>query len=366
MSTSTSFRVPLSVLDLATVGSGKTSSDALADSARLAEAADRLGFTRFWVAEHHNMPSVASTSPAVLIAHLAARTERIRLGSGGVMLPNHAPFVVAEQFALLEALHPGRIDLGIGRAPGTDQMTALALRRQADGLGVEEFPQHVLEVLALLGDNRTPDRAVRLVATPSPSSFPDVWLLGSSGYSAQLAGMLGLRYSYAHHFGNEDPAAIMRLYRSNFQPSPALQEPYAMLATSALTAETEEEAQYLAGPSRIMALSLRSGHPAPIVSPEEAAKRVLTEQEEFMLQHLPAIKAVGTPEQVTARLDELIRLTGVQEVMVTGTTYDVGSRIDSLVALAETWRAERAERPVESQRAEQSEPAAAGTAPAAG
>lgn len=338
VSSSNTPRVPLSVLDLATVGSNRSSSDALADSTRLAQTADSLGFTRFWVAEHHNMPSVASTSPAVLIAHLAANTAQIRLGSGGVMLPNHAPFVIAEQFALLEALHPGRVDLGIGRAPGTDQMTAMALRRQVDGLGVEEFPQHVLEVLALLGDNRTPDRAMRLAATPAPSSFPEVWLLGSSGYSAQLAGMLGLRYSYAHHFGNEDPAAVMRLYRSNFEPSPALAEPYAMLATSALTADTEEEAEYIAGPAKVMALSLRSGRLAPIVSPEEAAKRVLSEQERQMLQHLPAIKAVGTPEQVISRLEELVELTGVQELMITGTTYDVGSRIDSLTSLAEAWR----------------------------
>lgn len=337
MSSSNTPRVPLSVLDLATVGSGRTSSDALADSTRLAQAADVLGYTRFWVAEHHNMPSVASTSPAVLIAHLAAATTNLRLGSGGVMLPNHAPFVVAEQFALLEALHPGRIDLGIGRAPGTDQMTAMALRRQTDGLGVEEFPQHVLEVLALLGDNRAPDRVMRLSATPAPSSFPDVWLLGSSGYSAQLAGMLGLRYSYAHHFGNEDPAAVMRLYRSSFEPSAALAEPYAMLATSALTAGTEEEAQYLAGPAKVMALSLRSGRPAPIVSPEEAAKRTFNEQEQMMLQHLPAIKTVGTPAMVTARLAELVELTGVQELMITGTTYDVGSRIESLASIAEAW-----------------------------
>ncbi|WP_277358181.1 LLM class flavin-dependent oxidoreductase [Arthrobacter vasquezii] len=337
MSSSNSPRVPLSVLDLATVGAGRSSSDALADSTRLAQAADGLGLTRFWVAEHHNMPSVASTSPSVLIAHLAAKTSQIRLGSGGVMLPNHAPFVVAEQFALLEALHPGRIDLGIGRAPGTDQMTAMALRRQTDGLGVEEFPQHVLEVLALLGDNRTPDRGMRLAATPAASSFPDVWLLGSSGYSAQLAGMLGLRYSYAHHFGNEDPAAVMRLYRSNFQPSPALAEPYAMLATSALTAATAEEAEYLAGPARVMALSLRSGRPAPIVPPQEAAERTFTDQEQMMLDHLPAIKAVGTVQQVTTRLEDLVELTGVQELMITGTTYDVDSRIDSLTSIAEVW-----------------------------
>ena len=330
-------RPPLSVLDLATVGVGKSSGQALADSTTLAQAADRLGFRRFWVAEHHNMPAVASTSPPVLMAHLASRTERIRLGSGGVMLPNHAPFVVAEQFALLEALYPNRIDLGIGRAPGTDQATAMALRRQAGGLGVEEFPQHVLQVMILLGDHRSPDQALNLVATPSATSSPEVWLLGSSGYSAQLAGMLGVRYSYAHHFGNEDPAAIMNLYRSNFQPSPVLDEPHSMLATSALTADTEEEAQYLAGPARIMALALRSGQLGPIVSPEAAAARVLTDQELMVLDHLPAIKAVGTPAQVVQRLDDLVQRTGVNELMVTGTTYDVASRISSLEALSAAW-----------------------------
>lgn len=330
-------RPPLSVLDLATVGVGKSSGQALADSTTLAQAADRLGFRRFWVAEHHNMPAVASTSPPVLMAHLASKTERIRLGSGGVMLPNHAPFVVAEQFALLEALYPDRIDLGIGRAPGTDQATAMALRRQAGGLGVEEFPQHVLQVMSLLGDHRSPEKALNLVATPSATSFPEVWLLGSSGYSAQLAGMLGVRYSYAHHFGNEDPAAIMNLYRSNFQASPVLDEPHAMLATSAFTAVTEEEANYLAGPARIMALALRSGRLGPIVSPEDAAARQLTDQELMVLEHLPAIKAVGTPAQVVERLDALVRQTGVNEVMITGTTYDVASRAASLEALGAAW-----------------------------
>ncbi len=271
------------------------------------------------------------------MAHLASQTERIRLGSGGVMLPNHAPFVVAEQFALLEALYPNRIDLGIGRAPGTDQATAMALRRQAGGLGVEEFPQHVLQVMSLLGDHRSPDTALNLVATPSATSFPEVWLLGSSGYSAQLAGMLGVRYTYAHHFGNEDPAAIMNLYRSNFQPSPVLDEPHAMLATSALTAATEDEANYLAGPARIMALALRSGQLGPIVSPEEAASRHLTDQELMVLDHLPAIKAVGTAAQVVERLDALVQQTGVSELMITGTTYDVASRVSSLEAISAAW-----------------------------
>ncbi len=194
-------RVPLSVLDLATVSEGRTSADALAATTATARLADRLGYARFWVAEHHNMPAVASTSPPVLIAHLAARTDRIRVGSGGVMLPNHTPFVVAEQFALLEALHPGRIDLGIGRAPGTDQATAAAVRGAAPHLAVEAFPEHLSAVLALLGDERlAPDGTGGLHATPAAVTAPEVWMLGSSTYGAQAAAALGLPFAYAHHF----------------------------------------------------------------------------------------------------------------------------------------------------------------------
>ena len=222
--------VPLSILDLANIAEGHTSADALNATIWLAQQADKAGFDRFWVAEHHNTNSVASTNPPVLVAALGARTERIKVGSGGVMLPNHAPYVVAEQFALLEALHPGRIDLGIGRAPGTDQLTAQALRRSEDALGVEEFPRHVLQVLSWLGDPRVDEPLVnRLSATPAPTSYPEVWLLGSSGYSAQLAGMLGVRYCYAHHFGPMDPGAVFDAYRSRFQPSPGLEAPHAMI-----------------------------------------------------------------------------------------------------------------------------------------
>src|SRR3954464_4885974 len=187
--------LPLSVLELATVGSGQSSAEALAATTRVAEAADRLGYSRFWVAEHHNMPAVASTSPPVLIAHLAANTRRIKLGSGGVMLPTHMPFVVAEQFALLEALYPHRIDLGIGRAPGTDQATAAALRGVSPYLTVEQFPEHLQTVLALLGDDRVAPAGVeRLSATPQPRTFPEIWILGSSTYGAQVAAALGLPF----------------------------------------------------------------------------------------------------------------------------------------------------------------------------
>ncbi|HTO00995.1 MAG TPA: LLM class flavin-dependent oxidoreductase [Microthrixaceae bacterium] len=325
--------IPLSVLDLANVKEGCTSADALADTERLAVVAEELGFTRFWVAEHHNMPVVASTSPPVLIAHIASRTSKIRVGSGGVMLPNHAPLVVAEQFAMLEALNPGRIDLGIGRAPGTDQPTAKALRRGADGFGAEDFPRDVLDVMAMLGDVRNPDRPLRLRATPVAASHPDIWLLGSSSYSAQLAGMLGLRYSYAHHFGNEDPFAVMDLYRREFRPSNVLSEPYSMLTTSALIADTKEEAEFLAGPAKVMALSLRTGRIGSIVSPEAAAARGFTEQELEVLEYLPAIKFVGDRESVVTRIDNLVRAAQVNEVMFTGSTYSLEDRVRTLKAL---------------------------------
>ncbi len=325
--------VPLSVLDLANVKAGHSSGDALADTERLAVAAEELGFTRFWVAEHHNMPVVASTSPPVLIAHVAARTSKIRVGSGGVMLPNHAPLVVAEQFAMLEALNPGRIDLGIGRAPGTDQHTARALRRSTERFTEDDFPRDVLDVMAMLGDVRNPERPLNLSATPAAISHPDIWLLGSSSYSAQLAGILGLRYSYAHHFGNEDPFAVMDLYRREFRPSNVLDEPYAMLTTSALIADTMEEAEFLAGPAKVMALSLRTGRIGSIVSPEEAAERGFTDQELEVLEYLPAIKFVGDRDSVVTRIDDLVRATRVNEVMFTGSTYALEDRLRTLKAL---------------------------------
>lgn len=330
-------RPPLSALELATVNVDQTTADALADSIEVAQVAEELGFTRLWVAEHHNMGSVGSTNPPVLIAAIAARTERIRVGSGGVMLPNHAPYVVAEQFALLEALHPGRIDLGLGRAPGTDQFTARALRRTGHD-DVDQFPNHVLQLMSWLGDNRlTEPLSDRLSVTPKAVSYPEIWLLGSSGYAAQLAGMLGLRYCYAHHFGTLDPAAVMNLYRESFEPSPVLDEPYAMVCTSALSADTAEEAEFHAGPSRMMALELRRGNPRRVVSPEVAAERGFTDHELEQLKLLPAVKFVGTHESVLSDLDALIEATGVQELMLTGSTYGAAPKINTYRALTERW-----------------------------
>jgi luciferase family oxidoreductase group 1 len=323
------------VLDLAGVAATQTSADALRATTDLARLADRLGYRRFWVAEHHNMPMVASTSPPVLIAHLAAATQRIRVGSGGVMLPNHAPLVVAEQFAMLEALHPGRIDLGIGRAPGTDQLTAAALRRGPDALGVEEFPQHLLDLLGLLGDERvTHGLAERFSATPAATSGPPVWLLGSSGYSAQVAGQLGLPFAFAHHFSAQNTDAAVALYRNRFAPSPALAEPYVVVCASAIAADTAEEAAWLAGPSRVTALGLRTNRLAPIVSPEEAEK-VLAEHPGA--DQLPGTQHTGTGEDVAAGLRALAERTGADEVMVTATAHAPEVRERTLRLLAEAW-----------------------------
>lgn len=323
--------LPLSVLDLVTVTEDTTTTQALHRSITLAKAADELGYQRYWVAEHHNMPAVASTNPPVIIAALAARTERIRVGSGGVMLPNHAPYVVAEQFALLEGLYPNRIDLGLGRAPGTDQRTAQALRRVPDSLSVEEFPQHVLELMSWLGDNRLENpMSASLAATPKAETYPEVWLLGSSAYSAQLAGMLGLRYCYAHHFGQMDEVAVMDAYRNRFEPSPVLDAPHAMIATSVITDAEHERAEYLAGPAKQMALALRTNKLTPVVSPETAAERGINPLDAQMLAHLPATKFVGTPEEVRPQLQDLVGRTGVQELMLAATTHDVQTKIDTL------------------------------------
>jgi luciferase family oxidoreductase group 1 len=332
-------RVPLSVLDLATVREGHDSSDALRGTTEIARTADELGYARFWVAEHHNMPAVASTSPPVLIAHVAANTKRIKVGSGGVMLPNHMPFVVAEQFALLEALHPGRIDLGIGRAPGTDQATAAALRGGSPHLTVEQFPDHLAMVLALLGDDRvSPERTGRLRATPAPRTFPEVWMLGSSTYGAQVAAALGLPFCYAYHFAmTSDVDAAARLYRSGFQPSPRYPEPHLMVSASVLAAETREEAQFLAGPSRIVALSLRTGRLGPIVSPESAAAYELSDLDRSILDQLPGTQYAGTADDVVAGLDALVERTGANELILAGAAYDPASRQDSLARIAKAW-----------------------------
>lgn len=320
----------VSVLDLATVRQGWTTADAFAASLELARAADERGAHRFWVAEHHNMVSVAATTPPVLIAALAAHTRRIRFGSGGVMLPNHSPYVVAEQFAALEALYPGRIDLGIGRAPGADQVTAWALRRSREGLGHEDFVEHLQLLQAWLGPHGVRvGQGTALRATPAASGYPEIWLLGSSDYSARLAGQLGLRYAYAGHFGHLDPVAVFDLYRRSFVASEGLDAPHAMLATSAVVGPSEEEARHLSGPSTINWINIRRDAREPVCSPDEAAARLAAMGE----PDVSGTKLVGTADQVRERLGALASACGVQEVMVLTTAWDVATRIDTLAAL---------------------------------
>ena len=323
--------VPLSVLDLAPVAAGTTSGAALRHTTELARRAEELGYHRFWVAEHHNMPAIASSAPAVLIAHLAAATSSIRVGSGGVMLPNHAPLVVAEQFGTLEALHPGRVDLGIGRAPGTDQATALALRRTVEGLSAEGFPQELADLVNYF----TGDRPGPITATPGRGDMPAVWLLGSSGFSAQLAGLLGLPFSFAHHFSATNTLPALALYRQNFRPSRWLERPYAMVAVNAVCADTDERAEWLSGPSVLSFLRLRAGRPAPLASPEDAAAYPYTDLERQFAAERREGQAMGSPETVRRQLTDLLARTGADELMLTTLVYDVADRVRSFELIAD-------------------------------
>jgi luciferase family oxidoreductase group 1 len=325
--------IPLSVLDLSVVRLGGSTADALIDTTRLAQCADRLGFARFWVAEHHNMATVASTTPSVLIAHLAAATERIRVGSGGVMLPNHAPLAIAEQFALLEALHPHRIDLGIGRAPGTDPMTASAFGRHPHE-SVEKFPRDLLDLMGMLGDPRREEGLwTRLRATPAATTSPLIALLGSSGYSAQLAGMLGLPFAYAHHFDTGATDIASQLYLDHFEPSPVLDEPYLIVGVGVLAAETDDEAERIGLPGRILRLGIRTNRRHPLLPPEAAADHPDAEA----ARQMPSEQLNGGVERVVEGLQLLTARTKANELMLTAATYDVADKIHSLELVSATW-----------------------------
>ena len=324
----------LSVLDLATVAKGSTPAAALADTTRLAGVVEALGYHRMWVAEHHGMPAVASSAPAVLIGHLADATTTLRVGAGGVMLPTHAPMVVAEQFATLEALHPGRIDLGLGRAPGTDPATARALRRNIDA-GAERFPEDVVELINYLVDRDGPTTGPSPV--PGRGYLPQVWLLGSSTFSAQLAGMLGLPFSFAFHFAPALVDQAVDLYRSNFRRTGLLDEPHVMVAASVLCADTDEEARWLAGPSALTVLQLRTGRLGPVVSPDEAAAYPYTDQERAIVEAATRDHAVGDPDTVHRRLTALVDRTGADELMVSTRAHSFESRARSLTLVAERW-----------------------------
>jgi luciferase family oxidoreductase group 1 len=314
----------LSVLDLVPVRGDQTSGDALAATRSLARLADERGFRRYWLAEHHNMPAVAATNPPVLIAMVAGATERIRVGSGGVMLPNHAPLVVAEQFALLEAAHPGRIDLGIGRAPGTDPVTSFALRHGAGGVeadAVERFPSYVDNIITMMSPDgaalEVGGRLHALRATPKAREAPPVWLLGSSDYSAQLAASRGLPYVFAHHFSGRGTAKALALYRDGFVPTEANPEPRTFLTVNVVVAETREEAARLVLPNLHAMVALRTGAPLtpqPLV--EEAEERGLPDQHHDLAISMLDRWVVGTPDEAAAAVRELATTYDVDEVML--------------------------------------------------
>ena len=319
--------VPLSVLDVAPVAATGSSAEAIRHTAALAVRADELGYRRFWVAEHHNTPWVASSAPAVLVAHLLASTSTIRVGSGGVQLPNHAPLAVAEQFGTLEALHPGRVDLGLGRTSGTDQVTAAALRRTS----AEAFPQ---ELDDLIGYFTGRENRMGITAIPALRNMPKIWLLGSSGFSAQLAGMLGLPFSFAHHFSAANTLPALALYRQSFRSSEYLDKPYAIVSVNAICADTDERAEYLAGPAMLSYLRMHTGQATVLPSPEEAAQYSYTPQEREMARSRFDGQALGSPETVARQLAELRERTGADELMLTTQVYDIEDRIRSFELIA--------------------------------
>ena len=317
----------LSVLDLVPVRTDQSTSDAVAATTLLAQTADQLGYTRYWLAEHHNMPAVAATSPPVLIAHLAAHTSTMRLGSGGVMLPNHAPLAVAEQFALLEAAHPGRIDLGIGRAPGSDPVTSMALRGAAgrDDRDIEAFPSYLDDVVALMSSAGVrvplPRDLMRenyiLKATPAAVTEPKLWLLGSSMYSAHLAAAKGLPYVFAHHFSGQGTDEALQTYRDEFRPSDLAPEPLTFLTVNAVVADTAAEAERLLLPNLQMMARLRTGQPlGPLDLVEDAEARQLSPRELAVVDAGRRQAVVGSPAEAADQLRALAERFGVDEVMV--------------------------------------------------
>ncbi len=318
--------IKCSVLDIAPVMSGSSSAQALRNTLDLARRAEEFGFHRYWLAEHHNTGSIASSSPAVLAGQVASATSSIRVGSGGVMLPNHQPLVVAEQFGTLAALHPGRIDLGLGRAPGGDPLTAQALRRGRDGV---DFPEQVQEILGYATG------ANPITANPVPDEWPPVWILGSGGGGPTLAGELGLPFASAHHFSPQNTVPGLELYRRRFRPSQWLQEPYAIIAAVVVVAETDAQAERLAASLEIAHLKMLRGKLGPYVSPQEADLEPYTPAERQLARDSFAPQFIGGPQTVRRGLTELVRASGADEVMALTIVHDHAARVRSYELLAE-------------------------------
>ncbi|MEP6868366.1 MAG: LLM class flavin-dependent oxidoreductase [Novosphingobium sp.] len=317
--------IPISVLDLVSVREGGTVSEALADAARIAQVAEAAGYHRFWVAEHHGMPGIAGGATSVVLAHIGNATRTIRFGSGGIMLPNHNPFVIAEQFGTLDALFPGRVDLGLGRAPGADGRVGQALRK--DLMRVSEyFPQDVVELRALFdGDPRLP-----ILATPGMGAAVEMWILGSSLFGASLAAQLGMPFAFASHFAPDHLDAALTLYRQQFRPSEALERPHAMAAMAVYSAEDDAEAQYLASSQDQSFVALRTGNPGKLQPPVRNYRASLPLQAAAMLEHMDQAKAIGSPETVRTAIERFIDRTAADELIVAGATFDSTARQASL------------------------------------
>jgi luciferase family oxidoreductase group 1 len=322
----------LSVLDLAPVLEGSTPVQALKNSLDLIQHAERWGCERYWVAEHHNMKGIASSATAVVIGHLAGGTSTIRVGAGGIMLPNHAPLVIAEQFGTLASLYPERIDLGLGRAPGTDQVTSHALRRSLSG-NVDDFPRDVVELQQYL---KEPGPEQRVLAVPGAGTNVPLWILGSSLYGAGLAAMLGLPYAFASHFAPAYMDAAIELYRERFEPSEQLKEPYVMLGFNVCGAESDEEAQFLRTSSLQSFVKLRRGTPGQLPPPVEGFEQSLSAPEQQMLAEIGRCSAVGSPTTVKSAMQAFIENTGADELMLVCSIYDHAKRVRSLEIATQT------------------------------
>ena len=330
--------IPLSILDLATIGSGSTATNALHDSVELAQLGDDLGYKRHWFAEHHGMPSIATSSPEILIAHVAQQTEHVRVGSGGVMLPNHTPIQVAERFHTLEALHPDRIDLGIGRAPGSNTATMRAVRP----FDSSRYPEQLREMIALsrgeIPDDH-PFSGVRVM--PDDVDLPPIWMLGSSGGSARLAGQLGVGYGFASHFSPSPAAPALNSYRASFEPSDAFPEPHVLLAVSVVCAPTDDEADYLARSLDLGHVRRMRGDFAPLPSPEEATDYDYSMTERRSVEKNREQQFVGSPETVRRELDEFAADTDADELMVTSIMHSPQNRMRSFELLADAFNLEQ-------------------------
>ena len=319
-----------SLLDLVPVVEGGSVAQSLSQAADLARHAEALGFNRYWVAEHHGMKGIASAATSVVIAHVGAATSTIRVGAGGIMLPNHAPLQIAEQFGTLDALFPGRIDLGLGRAPGSDQRVARALRRTLTG-DVDSFPNDVVELQSYLAD----DGRTGITATPGAGAKPELWILGSSLYGAQLAAILGLPYAFASHFAPDALDQAMETYRRDFRPSAQLERPYAMAGFNVFAADSREEAEYLASSQQQAFVALRTGNPRQMPPPVRGYRESLPPSHAAILDHVLSCSATGTRDEVAAGIAAFVQRTGIDEVMLTSSIYDHGARKRSLTIAAE-------------------------------